>query len=362
MLTIQPPKTADASKPIITMPEPFVFVPITGSEAAKGRSAAKRIVRAHVTRVQHAKSSAVGSHMELQSWTVRPYIHRTHATMKRKKAAAAAPTEPESNEASSSRAIAKAKSSSANAAKSKSPPSATTPSTAIIRIRKSSNSSSTYSGSSKPNFAVPVPVLITGGSNDDPFWSFPVDYQPALSPIFAHYIQNVAVEIPDIDGPNDRGLLRRVWFPLCMTEAATMYAVLLMAASHYCIMNPSKAALIDLLAIKARALAEINAALTNPNRAVTDAMIGAVAKMAAYEAVFGDSKVFAAHMKGLQMMLKMRGGLSTLGLNGLLERMCVWIDLNACFLIGAEKFLGNEIHPTTVEFAAPDPYHFAGIQ
>ena len=82
-----------------------------------------------------------------------------------------------------------------------------------------------------------------------------------------------------------------------MTEAATMYAVLLMAASHYCTVNPSQATVIDLLALKARALSEINASLANHSRSVTDAMIGAVAKMAAYEAVFGDSANFAAHMK-----------------------------------------------------------------
>lgn len=83
--------------------------------------------------------------------------------------------------------------------------------------------------------------------------------------------------------------------------------------------------------------------------------------MAAYEAVFGDSEVFAAHMKGLQMMLKLRGGLSNLGLNGLLERMLVWIDLNAAHLTGMEVALGNDAFPTEVQFAAPDPYHFAGI-
>lgn len=61
-----------------------------------------------------------------------------------------------------------------------------------------------------------------------------------------------------------------------LSTIADRYAVLLMAASHFCIVNPSKASLIDLLALKARALSEINAALTKPNRAVTDAMIGAV--------------------------------------------------------------------------------------
>ena len=81
-----------------------------------------------------------------------------------------------------------------------------------------------------------------------------------------------------------------------MTEPATMYAVLLMAASAYCMLYPSQAALVNLLALKARALTEINAALATPNKATSDALIGAVAKIAAYEAVFGDSEVFAAHM------------------------------------------------------------------
>lgn len=140
-----------------------------------------------------------------------------------------------------------------------------------------------------------------------------------------------------------------------------MYAVLLMAASHYCIMNPHKASVIDLLALKARALSEINIELRKTGE-VTDAIVGAVAKMAAYEAIFGDSETFAQHMKGLQMILKMRGGLGTLGLDGLLERMLVWIDLNACFIVGRTVHFGNDDYPTSVSFAAPDPYHFAGIQ
>jgi len=201
-----------------------------------------------------------------------------------------------------------------------------------------------------------------GAARQDPFWSYPVDYEPYLPAIFAHYIENVAVEIPDLDSPNHKGLLRQRWFPLAMEEPSTMYAVLLMAASHYCAVSPQSANLIDLLYLKSRALTEINAALRDPKRATSDAVIGAVMKMAAYEAVFGDSAVFSAHMRGLSLMLKLRGGLGSLGLDGLLERMVVWIDLNASFVCGLSKLYGNEEFPTVVEFEAPDPYHFAGIQ
>ncbi|EMC99477.1 hypothetical protein BAUCODRAFT_50852, partial [Baudoinia panamericana UAMH 10762] len=150
--------------------------------------------------------------------------------------------------------------------------------------------------------------------------------------IFAHYVQNIAVDIPELDGPASKGLLRRNLLPLMMTEASAMYAVLLMGASHFAVVQPTKNATLDLLHLKARALTEINLALADQKRATSDALISAVMKMAAYEAIFGDSATFAAHMRGLKMMLKLRGGFPTLGLNGLLERMVLWVDLNAAFI------------------------------
>jgi hypothetical protein len=54
--------------------------------------------------------------------------------------------------------------------------------------------------------------------------------------------------------------------------------------------------------------------------------------MASYEAMFGDQKSFEMHMGGLLKMTEMRGGLSSLGLNGILARMCVWVDCNAAML------------------------------
>lgn len=198
----------------------------------------------------------------------------------------------------------------------------------VLRKKPASRSSSSSDDSEEsgrsaesPVLAVSVPRLASGSQSSDPFWSYPVDYQPELSPLFAHYIENIAVEIADLDEPNEKGLIRKRWFPLIMTEAAPMYAVLLMAASHFAIVEPKAATVINLLHLKARALAEINKALADPKRATSDAIIGAVAKMAAYEAVFGDSGNFVAHMKGLAMMLKMRGGFSTLGLGGLFGRL-----------------------------------------
>jgi hypothetical protein len=334
--------------PSQTLPEPFLFVPISGSEASKGRGAAKQAVRAHVTRVQHAKSSTLTYTRNLETWTVNPQRHRTQpglsegqSRIPRKKAVSGKVAAKRANSKQVAATIAKPDDDDAEEVVQTQTPETTT---VVLNVPR-----------------LPAAKRL-GASRQDPFWSYPVDYEPYLPAIFAHYIENVAVEIPDLDSPNHRGLLRRRWFPLAMEEPSTMYAVLLMAASHYCAVNPHSANLIDLLYLKSRALTEINAALRDPQRATSDAVIGAVMKMAAYEAVFGDSAVFSAHMRGLSLMLNMRGGLGTLGLDGLLERMVVWIDLNAHFVCGLSKLFGNEAFPTVVEFEAPDPYHFAGIQ
>lgn len=136
------------------MTDPFVFVPITKDEAAKGRGAAKRIVRAHVTRVQHAKSTNQGNHMHLQTWTVKPYIHREPVPIRRK---------PRTDAAAEKKRTASAKA-------------------AATKKSQSPDNSSARSAVVK----VPSPLLLVGGAAEDPFWSFPVDYQPTLSPIFAH--------------------------------------------------------------------------------------------------------------------------------------------------------------------------------
>lgn len=351
--TFTTPATSNAPRPSQTLPEPFVFVPITGAEAAKGRGAAKQIVRAHVTRVQHSKSCTLSFTQNLEPWTVKPHVHRTQPARSQGQTQILEPEgsrkKPAENRKRSKKAAA----------------------TAAAAAASSSNSNSDNQDveeivRQQLPLATQVPRLPAakriGAARQDPFWTYPVDYQPYLPAIFAHYIENVAVEIPDLDSPNHKGLLRRRWFPLAMEEPSTMYAVLLMAASHYCAINPHSANLIDLLYLKSRALNEINSALRDPKRATSDAIIGAVMKMAAYEACFGDSAVFSQHMKGLSLMLKMRGGLGTLGLDGLLERMVVWIDLNASVICGLSKLFGNEAFPTKVVFEQPDLYHFAGIQ
>lgn len=132
------------------LPDPFVFVPVTGKEARRGRGAANRLVRAHVTRFQHAKSGTLRSSQDLQDWTVRPYIHRKTPLPIRPRA---------------KRGDDMAKAGSEEEADDEEREEARKMGMGIMKI---------------------VHRLPTGSAHDDPFWTYPVEYQPALSPIFAH--------------------------------------------------------------------------------------------------------------------------------------------------------------------------------
>lgn len=124
---------------------PIPQVPITQQEAARGRGAAKRIVRAHVTRVQHAKSSTLSSTQDLQTWTVKPYIHRDAASFRRK------------------------------------------PKVNNQKLKRDPDGSvEKPDDEPDPLRERALSILPMGHAGEDPFWTYPVAYQPYLAPIFAH--------------------------------------------------------------------------------------------------------------------------------------------------------------------------------
>jgi hypothetical protein len=56
-------------------------------------------------------------------------------------------------------------------------------------------------------------------------------------------------------------------------------------------------------------------------------------------------------------MIVLRGGLVSLGLNGLLRRMVIWIDRNAAFLHGLSE---SELYFPHDELSGPNPARFLG--
>lgn len=167
---------------------------------------------------------------------------------------------------------------------------------------------------------------------------------------------HMAVDIPELDLPGNHGLLRTSWFPLVMSEPALFSVIILLAASHYASLQSGPSSIkLDLLSLRYEAVLSINRSL-DARHTIHDALIGAIAKMASYEAMFGSLENYGIHMQGLAQAITLRGGLPSLGLNGLLHRIVLWIDRNAAFLHGLPMYFPVDAGLT----CDPNPGHFLG--
>ncbi|KAG5987217.1 hypothetical protein E4U52_007798 [Claviceps spartinae] len=217
-------------------------------------------------------------------------------------------------------------------------------------------------------------AYLFGGIRVDPFRSYPGPWQPHIPALADHYITHMARDIPELDQPGNKGLLRSRWFPLVISDAAPFRVVMLLSAANYASVHNVRGLGCHILHLKHEAIRAIDDALRHTysaNRCSDDFLIGAVAKMASYEAMHGDVASYRTHMEGLVRMLATRGGLHSLaGLGGLLRRMIVWIDLNASFLLDLPRYFPGttfaDVEPQrevveVLEPMEPNPERFIAV-
>lgn len=173
---------------------------------------------------------------------------------------------------------------------------------------------------------------------------------------------HMAVDIPELDQPGNRGLLRTSWFPLVMTDTALFSVIMLIAASHYAAaQGASETMKLNLLSLRCEAVQSVNRSLeAQDSKIVDDALLGAIAKMASYEAMFGTLENYTIHMQGLVRAINLRGGFMSLGLNGLLRRIVIWIDRNSAFLHGLALYFPGCTFSQGERLLDPNPGQFLG--
>ncbi|KAK0100071.1 hypothetical protein ONS96_008009 [Cadophora gregata f. sp. sojae] len=185
------------------------------------------------------------------------------------------------------------------------------------------------------------------GIRADPFSSYPVPWNPAYEPILNFYITQILIDTPAVSEPGKVFRLRTVWFPLVMTSSTTFYAALTLAGSIFHARRQLPLDAPALLEIRQKAISSINATLSNKEDCKTDQTIGAVLCLSILESFLGHPELFQMHMAGLAKMVRMRGGLDGLGLEGLLRRMIVWLDFNHASLFGTDLVFDESIEVET---------------
>jgi hypothetical protein len=166
-------------------------------------------------------------------------------------------------------------------------------------------------------------------------------------------VTHMATDIPELDQPGNRGLLRTRWLPIVMSDEACFQTIVLLAAYNMVLVKHMIGHSCNILQLKSEAIQCINKSIAlRPEAQISDALVGAVAKMASLEAMEGNVESYRVHMRGLRCMLAARGGLSALGMSGLLRRMIIWIDLNSSLLLGVPRYYPGEAFSTE---ASPVP-------
>lgn len=210
------------------------------------------------------------------------------------------------------------------------------------------------------------------GDTFSPLQHLPTFNAPYLPGIINHYIHNLMIPIPELDGSATVPLFRTVWLPIVFHDPVVFQVIVLFAATHYATFaDPSRynSLYSELLALKHFALVALIQTVqvsqvtlhgyANETRNSKDILIAAAAKMASYEAIWGTTEAVSPptsfairrdhktniltqhhlHMSTVRRLLRQQGGPDTLGMDGFLARLLTFVDTNSAFLLGTDLYL-----------------------
>lgn len=146
-------------------------------------------------------------------------------------------------------------------------------------------------------------------------------------------------------------LLQTAWIPFVLTDVVLLNAILLLSAADLTMRKGDASITIDLITLRGMALRKINERIQDTFKSQSDEVFGAILVLAQYEVLFGDIDTYQTHMSGLQRLVQVRGGISALGLDGVLARMLLWVDINGSAIIGQRPCF----HPSQVPSAFSHP-------
>ena len=130
---------------------------------------------------------------------------------------------------------------------------------------------------------------------------------------------------------------KKVWLRSAMEDPGLLHSVLFVASAHYGFAtNKSRTLTTDAKKHAAAAIACLKDCLQDPKRQASDQALGTIARLITWsvshllsclvspaahivQLIQGDQETFAKHMKHVDKMVRMRGGLDCLGMKGQLR-------------------------------------------
>lgn len=190
----------------------------------------------------------------------------------------------------------------------------------------------------------PSPLqMINNSRRQEPFNQYPVPYKPWFDHVL-HHMMNVFAPRgwPSLKITNAEGR-HWEWFMTqhALGEPALFYVRLLFATGDLVRLKCINADVTYWL--QTQAVQAINEALSDPQRATSDALILAVGRIALHETLYGDRKAASTvHRPAQKRMIAMRGGMGALPFPELVKRLMRWADTVMSKLSGTERLLEDD--------------------
>ncbi|USP74205.1 uncharacterized protein yc1106_01479 [Curvularia clavata] len=168
-----------------------------------------------------------------------------------------------------------------------------------------------------------MPPLVSIGESLDPFRTMFQSNNPRVSVVkLKHHCRTYF-------GTRSLG---RLWIPKCLDHPHTFLSTLFMAAIHEDVIMQREVESLETAALRQDIIHLVGGNLTDPDKMVDDANIIAVSQLILGEVIGRTETSLTFHQVGIERMIRQRGGLNKLGMNGLLASAVSWAHLATAVL------------------------------
>ncbi|KAE9362828.1 hypothetical protein N431DRAFT_499185 [Stipitochalara longipes BDJ] len=142
---------------------------------------------------------------------------------------------------------------------------------------------------------------------------------------------------------------RQPWMSINLSDQTLLSVTVYCSINHFFFIRGQRCPQ-AYLPRKLHAIQNINKEL---QRLPSDHAVVAVAVMTLLECLGGEPAEWVVHRQGLQLMIRSRGGLEKLGLNGSVQRVISWADTCCAILLRTKPSLHPNLIPNALEPAIP---------
>ncbi|USW56403.1 hypothetical protein Slin15195_G097220 [Septoria linicola] len=167
----------------------------------------------------------------------------------------------------------------------------------------------------------------------------------SFSTILACYDRIVAVQCRDFEshytevprGSSVKQFLSFLWQDAVLLNIATLITTQYLLSMRGRPLHSGE--MWHVLHLRGVLLHNINSALSDPIRGVSDQILVAVILFAAHELAYSSVEAYHVHMVGFVQMIDIRGGLAALGrYDPWIEKLIVWHDMNCTKIAGCQPY------------------------